>query len=336
MRARHALLIIWIVGCTFDWGSLEPKPAGQGGVGGGTVATSSGGGGDINLGGGGQLAGGQGGLGQGGAGGQGPGGGGGNGGGPADPWRGMQPVAELAGSSDDDDPTFTHDMLEVYFNSNRLTAGDADVWVAKRASVNDPWGTPAVEPVLSSPRLETNPVVSADGLRIWFSSRRDGQNNYDIYYSDRSSRSAPWSTPAPATAHLSDPMLDESVSCVLSGKLVMVHQRSGLLRRTERQNDSSPWGPLVVMPGLPMSQNQPWVSDDELTMYLDASDRIFNTTRTSTDDDWTTPVAVDELDVGPEAETDAWLSPDQRYMMFSYGDTLPMGASTRQIWEARR
>src|SRR5262252_585029 len=50
-------------------------------------------------------------------------------------------VAALSDTASiDEDPTFTGDLLELYFMSTR--AGDRDIWTSTRASADDPWGAP--------------------------------------------------------------------------------------------------------------------------------------------------------------------------------------------------
>src|SRR5262245_38091297 len=59
------------------------------------------------------------------------------------------PVGSLSDPADDEDPSFTGDVLELYFSSTR--AGTADIWVSRRTSRTDLWGLPARVSELSSP-----------------------------------------------------------------------------------------------------------------------------------------------------------------------------------------
>src|SRR5215468_8003441 len=80
-------------------------------------------------------------------------------------------VAALSDTASiDEDPTFTADLLELYFMSTR--AGDRDVWTSRRATAADPWGPPTRVSELDSSQSDWSPAVSLDGLRIWFASDR--------------------------------------------------------------------------------------------------------------------------------------------------------------------
>src|SRR4051794_7754598 len=56
----------------------------------------------------------------------------------------FSPPAPVAALSDpaaiDEDPTFTADVLELYFMSTR--AGNRDIWTARRTTAADPWPAP--------------------------------------------------------------------------------------------------------------------------------------------------------------------------------------------------
>src|SRR5437762_1633695 len=69
-------------------------------------------------------------------------------GGPATEWSTPVQIAQLADPDGADDPSLTSDLLELYFGSDRAgskTSGPPpleDIWVSKRLTVNDEWGTP--------------------------------------------------------------------------------------------------------------------------------------------------------------------------------------------------
>ena len=90
-------------------------------------------------------------------------------GGPRAPFGTPVLVAELADpNADDEDPTFTEDLLELYFMSDR--GGNADIWRSLRAATDDRWGTPTRIVELSSTEIDQTPSVSLDGLTLWFTS----------------------------------------------------------------------------------------------------------------------------------------------------------------------
>jgi hypothetical protein len=106
-------------------------------------------------------------------------------------------VTELASASRTDNPTLTGDMLELYFTSNRDGGpGDGDIWVAKRATTDDPFGTPVLVDGVNTDSFETSSAISTDGLTLWFGSDRPGGlGTTDIWMTQRATRSDPWSTP---------------------------------------------------------------------------------------------------------------------------------------------
>jgi Tol biopolymer transport system component len=68
------------------------------------------------------------------------------------------------------------DGLELYFSSNRPGGqGKFDLWVTTRATVADDWGVPEnLGSPLNSSTDDVSPSISADGLLLFFTSRRQG------------------------------------------------------------------------------------------------------------------------------------------------------------------
>jgi broad specificity phosphatase PhoE len=61
--------------------------------------------------------------------------------------------------------------------------GKADMWMARRASVNDPWGVPLnLGPMVNTSSLEGGPRISPDGSMLYFCSERPG--GYGGFYGD--------------------------------------------------------------------------------------------------------------------------------------------------------
>ncbi len=106
-------------------------------------------------------------------------------------------VSHLASSEDDENPSLTADLLEIYFTSDRDGgAGDYDLYVARRASVEEPFGEPVNVSELSSEEFESSPAVSADGLTLWFGSDREGGvGGNDVWVARRDSRDDAWGEP---------------------------------------------------------------------------------------------------------------------------------------------
>lgn len=80
-------------------------------------------------------------------------------------------------------PELSRDGLSLYFASARPPATLNDIYVARRATTEDPWGPPVrlAEPI-NSPFGDAGPFVSRDGHELFFTSaRRTGQAGNDIY-----------------------------------------------------------------------------------------------------------------------------------------------------------
>lgn len=99
-------------------------------------------------------------------------------------------------AADDATPTFTADLLELYFSSSRSGGlGGDDVWYATRASRTDAFEPPRPVPTVNTQRNESSPAISADGLTLFVGSDRasavaDGDMN--IWRATRPSRQSAW------------------------------------------------------------------------------------------------------------------------------------------------
>jgi len=98
------------------------------------------------------------------------------------------------------DAALSPDELSLYFTSDRVGGqGAEDLWVSRRVSRHDPWGTPVnLGPVINNAGQEGGPGLSKDGhLLFFFASRPGGFGTADIYVSHRSDRKDDlgWETP---------------------------------------------------------------------------------------------------------------------------------------------
>jgi hypothetical protein len=71
-------------------------------------------------------------------------------------------------------PFLSADGLTMYFFSNRPpSAGSTDIWVARRPTKTDPFGTPTAVSELNTTENDEPSWLSADGCTLWFSSGID-------------------------------------------------------------------------------------------------------------------------------------------------------------------
>jgi hypothetical protein len=107
-------------------------------------------------------------------------------------------------NSSADDAAQSVDDLELYMVSNRPGGyGGLDFYVARRATVNDPWGDPVnLGPVVNSAYQEWAFTLSPDGLVLLFSDDPDfgtprpgGYGGCDMWMTRRATLSDPWQAP---------------------------------------------------------------------------------------------------------------------------------------------
>lgn len=245
------------------------------------------------------------------------------------PWSGITPVAAVnSATSDEDDPTLTGDLLEIYFDSDRPGPGTGlgDIWMATRASVADPFGTPVLVTALASPADDTTPEVSLDGLTMYFASDRMSTGNRDIYMTTRASRADAWGAPV-RVSELSTAETDDSAEPLPDGLHLVMGRGTNMvldLMVATRASKTAPWGAPVALPGLddPMyDESQQWASPDLTVVYF-VSDKppamsqdIWLATRPDTQSAFTTRI-VTELQ-SPVIDVDPWVSPDDHTLFFA-------------------
>ena len=231
-------------------------------------------------------------------------------------------VAELNSLQNDDDPTLTGDLLEIYFASTRLPdSADEDIYVATRASVATAFGTPVLEATLSSIAFDSNVDISADGLTIVFSSNRLGGIG-DLFFSERAARGSPWSNPALLPGANS---AGGEWGAVLSPdllKIVECSDRAGneALYAAERASSGVAFGAPVQIAGLDtIEQECDGMLADPDTLYFTrgqsaAAIDLYVAKRNGAAFDHVTPITV--LNTAGR-DGDPWVSADQRTLFFA-------------------
>jgi Tol biopolymer transport system component/tetratricopeptide (TPR) repeat protein len=128
------------------------------------------------------------------------------------PWGEAVNIGQLINSPDEDAfPWIVTDGLELYFDSTRPGGyGRKDIWVAKRATENDPWGEPEnLGSNINSPSYDGLTCISADGLWLFFHSERPGgYGSADIWMTRRASLSEPWQIPINLGSSVNSPVYE--------------------------------------------------------------------------------------------------------------------------------
>ena len=101
-------------------------------------------------------------------------------------------------TADEHSLSLSADALTLYFTSKRAGGfGRGDLWLTKRTTIDDPWGTPEnLGSTVNSPDDELALGISTDGLSLTFTSNRaGGSGGYDLWRTTRATTSDPWGAP---------------------------------------------------------------------------------------------------------------------------------------------
>jgi len=196
----------------------------------------------------------------------------------------------------DSGPCISADGLTLFFDSDRPGgSGQSDIWVTRRATTSDPWGTPVnLGPPVNASSYDAYPSVSADGLTLVMQSNLPGgYGGYDIWMATRQTKDAPWTAPV----NLGPPVNSSAL---------------------EGDPEISPDG-LTVFFGSPRAGGY-------------GSWDVYMARRATTDDRWGTPVNLGPVinmsspDYGPN------ISPDGR--TFYFASDRPGGEGSGDLWQA--
>lgn len=245
-------------------------------------------------------------------------------------------IAELASpQNSDEDATFTGDLLELFFVSDRQA--DKDIWSSRRDSVTAPWTSPVRVAELSSAVDDVTPYVSLDGLRIWFSSGR-GEQGRRTWFSTRPSLNEPWATPVPvpelAGTYGMGLTADETLAVLYSSREGGAGEFDIYFATRDAREEA--WGPLQSMRGVNTSAGdlEPFVAEAGRVLFLssdrEGSEDLYWTRRGGVGEPFPEPVALTELN-SSESDTDPTVSQDLGYLIFT-----SWRSGTRKLYEAYR
>jgi hypothetical protein len=96
----------------------------------------------------------------------------------SDPWSEPINLGPTINTYGESAPSISADGLVLFFSDffgpRPGGYGDADIWMARRASVSDPWGEPMnLGPAINTSGLEAHPNISADGSTLYFTGGPD-------------------------------------------------------------------------------------------------------------------------------------------------------------------
>ncbi|MBM4027387.1 MAG: hypothetical protein FJ280_18570, partial [Planctomycetes bacterium] len=149
---------------------------------------------------------------------------------------------------------FSYDGLEVYGESIKPGGyGSGDLYVRRRASINDDWGAPEnLGPQVNTSSAESMPSTSGDGLTLYFNSNRPGgYGSWDTYVTTRATKESPWGKAVNAGPKINTSSVDGEPWITQDGReLYFISYRPGgyggsdiYVARRASLND--PWGDPV-------------------------------------------------------------------------------------------
>jgi len=219
-------------------------------------------------------------------------------------------------------PRLSADELTIYFASATLVNdSDYDLYLAKRASLTEPFGAPIPLTTVNSTASESSPSVSSDGLSLWFTSDRAPDEGQHLYLATRTSTSDEFGAPTLAsTVNASDSSvndLDPFISAD-NNELWFVSNRTPGVGASDiwyATRTGIAFSAMNVEPlNSPLIDVNPLLSADGLTIYffsVRAGGGVVRSHRNRVDDPFPPPTSVDELNEPTTAPTKAtWLSPD--------------------------
>lgn len=235
-------------------------------------------------------------------------------------------------------PAVSPDGLSLYFTGgNKLGgSGGRDLFVTRRASMHEPWGTPQnLGSRINTSGHDNNARLSRDGHRLYFSSNRAGGfGGFDLYVSRRrdSRDDFGWQAPinlGPAVNSTADEWDATLFEEDRTGTqfLYFTSARAGTTDiYVSTLQDDETFGPGVLVQELssPANEEQPVISRDGLEMFI-ASDRagslgfhdFWVARRASIDDAWSVPENLGAPINGPTNDRGASLSFDGATLYFS-------------------
>ena len=244
---------------------------------------------------------------------------------PTGPFGAPELVAVSSATYRDDDITLTHDMLEMFWESDRL--GDSDIFTARRDTVNAAWSLPSLVMELSTQWHETSIEVAPNGLVMYFASNRPPSTTADVYVSTRPDRGSPWSSPV-LVDELSTANGDYDAQPWSDTVLYLGSNRAPAsggsdVFRSTRPAFGMPWGTPTAVAGLDSNQY-------EGEMFADAKGAIWFTGNhagtlgptdvwradPNGDGSYGAPKRIEEIATTYD-ENDAWLSPDGHTLYFT-------------------
>jgi Tol biopolymer transport system component len=231
-------------------------------------------------------------------------------------------------------PFISRDGKTFYMASSRPGGlGGIDIWVSKRASVDDPWGAPAnVGAPVNSAANDFCPTISRDGHLFYFVSNREGGCGGDDIYTTRLrpggwdpvdnlgcevNSSANEASPFPLPERADGPVLYFSSTRSGGGDLFRSESHGGVFGTAEA---------LAGVNSPTANDGQPNLRRDGLEIFFFSTrpgglgmQDLYSASRSSVKQPWSTPVNLGPLVNSPAPDTRPSLSWDGTTLYFGSG-----------------
>src|SRR5262245_4914606 len=248
----------------------------------------------------------------------------------------------------------TADGLTIYFTSDRPGGlGNNDLWVSRRPSTDDPWGTPENLMILNSTSDDSLPVFNTSGNIMYFQSDRPGGcGGQDLWTSRAKPGGDAWTLPVNMGCVVNTPFNETAPAFYANDDLGLStiyfgSNRPGgigdfdIYETTTRDEDleSAFWGPGVRIPELssPARDTRTFVRKDGREIFITTNRTdglggldIWVATREDSSDRWSTPVNPGAPLNSAADDGSPALSRDGKTLLFF--STRPGGFGLRDIW----
>jgi len=236
---------------------------------------------------------------------------------------------------------FSCDGLEMYImRENRPGGyGGFDLWVMRRASTDDNWGSMEnLGPEINSEKDDANASISADGLNLYFETKRSGgYGGNDIWMATRTTRESPWGPPTNLGQKINTSVGDVSPWISADGlELFFTSFRPegyghGDIYVVKRATTNDPWGePINLGPVVNSESTEvfPCLTPDGLVLFfsdgLEEPSRpggygkadLWMTKRASLSDPWQPPVNLGPRINSSTIELSSRITPDGSKLHF--------------------
>jgi Tol biopolymer transport system component len=251
---------------------------------------------------------------------------------------------------------FSSDGLEMYISSWRPYGSDyGDLYVLRRTSKDEEWGPPEnLGAVVNGSMDDSYPSISADGLMLYFHSNRPGgSGGWDIWATERATKSDPWSLPVNLGPNVNSSRNDGGPWVSPDSlELYFASVRSGGYGRADiyvarRATTDEPWaeavnlGPVV---NSPYDEDVSLSPDGLLLFFADdftetvhrpggyGGGDIWMSRRASLSDPWQEPVNIGSLVNNSIINCTPSISPDGSTLYFYTANSV--GTGTWEAWQA--